>query len=280
MEQFNTQVFNKDTKIPWLIKWEVEINNFDLTSLCTSQTWIMIKTWNEFDNWNIDLWVYVSSMIDWWWVFSKKYWNKTLNLRLFIQWTDHLDVLKRLDELKYKTSWIEMDLDIKVWDSYRTYKATVSSITVPSFAWFDFIDDVELEILITNWNWYNKESEVQYITEQVTNFEVIVNNEWTAPAFPKIILVCKNSWNTITWISTTVKKIGDLSWITVTINETITNGDVIVLDYVNKIITINQVEVPFFNPMTPLEVWFNVINLDFIWSLNLDCYVLYNKVYL
>jgi hypothetical protein len=280
MYQFNEWLINQDNLLPWVIKWQVELNNFDLTSLCTSNTWIIIKTWNIYDNWNIDLWAFVSSQIDWWWVYNKKYWNKSITLWLFIQWSDNNSAISLLDQLKLNTKWIELDFDVKVLNEYRTYKATVDNITVESFNRNDDSIDLEMTLLVTNWNWYVKEAISQFIRSQNTNFEAIVNNQWTYESFPKIVFICKATWNSLTWIEIYNKKLWDEVWDAVSILETITNNDIIEFDYVAKTVKLNQVEVPFFWPMTSMDVGFNVLSFNFTGTLNLDCYVLYNKNYL
>ena len=78
--QLNQDILNKDNLLLSQIKWQVEFNNFNLTSLCWNKTWIMITNENFFDNWNIDIWSFVFSQIDWWGIYSKKYWNKEIQI--------------------------------------------------------------------------------------------------------------------------------------------------------------------------------------------------------
>lgn len=281
----NTQannLVNQDTIISWLIKWKVEFNNFDLTSLCSwSKTWIIITDHNFFDNGNIDIWAYVFSLIDWWWIYQKKYTNKDIQIKLFIQWESYEDLISRIDELKKNTQWIEAELDILVNWEYRTYIATCNSITIPNLsASQDFVDELQMNFTITNWNWYKKQPEYTYFANQTWNLEWIINNLWTEKSFCKIIMLMKDNWNNISNIEIVNKKIWDITWYPVTITSWVTNSDVLIFDYNEKIVTLNDEEIVFYWPMTPLETWYNVININITWSCNYDAYILYNKVYL
>ncbi len=279
--QVNSQVVNFDNTLQSTNKDKIEFNGFSLSSLCWNNYWIILKTGNLFDSSNIDLWKFVSSQIDGGGIYSKKYWNKTITLSLFIQGESYSDLISRIDQLKKNTRGVEKDFDILVNWEYRTYKATVENINVPDISELDdFVDNVEMTLTVTNWNWTVKSPNSVFLPNLTWSFEVILNNEGTHESFPKIILIFKNSWNAVTQTDVSIKEIWGISPFIVTLPETITDGDVVIFDYVEKTVTINGVEKPFNNPMTPLDVGFNVVGVTFSWSVNLDAYVLYNKVYL
>lgn len=271
----NENVINFDTPLLWAVQGNVEFNNFDLTSLCNNKTWYLIKTWNEFDRTNIDLWAYVSSLIDWWWVFSKKYWNQTITFSLFIQWENENDLIDKIDLLKWAIQWVEWNLDLRVKDQIRTYKATCSWVSVPNFRW-DFVDDVVVSFLITSWVWQVKQRTERLVANQTDDFEAIISNNGTYEAFPIIYFITKN-WTDLSEIEIITKNVWETTWNPLIITETITDTNIIIVDYQTKVITINWVEVPYTWFMTPLNPWLNALEFNFTWTLELDTYILYNK---
>lgn len=281
-EQFNSSQFNQDHNITATTKWLVEFDSFDLTSMCGwNKYWYMLQTGNDKDLDNINIWEFVSSTIDWWWVYNKKYGNKSVTFTLFIQGENYSDLIDKIDNLKKLTQGVEKDFDIYYLWWYRTTKATLSSIKFPSF-WKnqDFIDNVELIFLFTTWYWENKTWVSEFLANQTDDFEVVLDNQGKYESFPKILFNCKSSGNTITKIEVEIKKVWETEWFSVYIEENITNDDLVVFDYTTKTITINDDEVNFFWPMTPLEIWQNVINVYFTWTVNVDVYIIYNKTFL
>ncbi len=280
--QFNSEQFNQDHTISEDVKWLIEFDWFDLTSMCWwKKYWYMLKNGDVFDLNNINIWEFVSSMIDGGWVYNKKYGNRSVSFRLFIQWENYQDLMDKIDNLKEKTQWVEKDFDVFFLWWYRTTKATLSSVKIPSFGKNqDFVDDVELTFLFTSWYWENKSGVSEFIADVTDDFESVINNEGKYETFPKLFFNCKASGNTLTMIEIEIKQVGETEWFILSIQETITNNDLIVFDYQNKTVTINWEEVPFFWVMTPMWIWQNVVNVNFTGWANLDAYIIYNKTFL
>ena len=95
--QFNELLINQDNKILTLSKWLVEFDWLSLTSISENKVWFMIKTSDHFDLNNIDIWDFISSISDWWWVYNRKYWNKDFSIKLFIQATNYDDLINKID---------------------------------------------------------------------------------------------------------------------------------------------------------------------------------------
>jgi hypothetical protein len=291
-EQLNSEQINsKDNHVSGNIKlWTIQFDWLDLMSACPSWiNWIWVQKANFFDLDNIDLWEYESSVYDGWWIYSKKYGNKKITLTLFIQWINYDDLINTIDELKVKTQEIEKDLIIKVkwmnWvEQFRQYKATLSSLKIPSFWRNDtFVDDIQADFIITSWVWEEVNKKINFFPWEGGNFEHLVLNLWYYEAFPEVILICKPEGNAISSVNVELKKIWETSWVTVQIQETILDGSIIKFDYKNKIVTLNWVEIPFFGFMTAMQSGkYSVFNVSF-WAqdaVNLDCYINYNPTYL
>lgn len=249
-------------------------------SLCWSTTGVIIQTMNAHSLQNIDLTSFVSSLSDWGGVINKKYSNKNISLTLFIQWTSASDLIARIDELKNNMQDVESNFDILVDWTVRRYTATVTSIIIPSFRKYDdYVDWIEVEMLITSPHWSNPIFAQTYVQWMTTDFSKVVQNEWTYKVYP-IIQVITNTGSTLTWIWITHKKVWQTTWYTVSIAETINPDSVVIFDYVNKKVTINDVEVNFSWIMMPMDVWQSVFDFDLTWTINVNAYVLHNPTYL
>lgn len=278
--QFN-QGFNLGSIPQWLAVWLIDFEGYDFMSLCTNGKYgTIIQTWGDENSLNADLESYVSSLVDWGGIVSKKYGNKTITFSLFIQWESHDDLLLRMDELKRATQKVEWNLAIKVLWSYRVYTATVQSISFPSVSKNDdFLENIRVSFLITSWTW----KELQ-LTSQAVNMvwevEKIIFNVWTYEAFPYFAIACRSAGNEMTKININIRRLWEVWGNDVYIEENITNNDLVIFDYQKAIVTINGIEKPFYNPMTPLDTGNNVVTITPTGTANCELSISYNKTYL
>lgn len=279
MNELVNSLINDTQPVSWLTKWIIQFNDFDLTSLCNNSTWFVIKTWNELSLDNIIIEDFVSQVIDWGTVIDKRYWNKSVWFTLFIQWSNYWDLISKIQELK-------QNLNEKNWKLYITrnwvvysYTATCNNIVIPNFNTNeDFVDDVRLNFIITSPHWEIDEPEVAQISK-IADFEKIITNIWNYVSYPRIVLIWKSGCN-IADLNIELKKVWDASWEALFIDENVVDWDVVIIDYKEKFVTVNWVEVSFSWFMIPLEVWMNVFDFTFTWTINFDVIILYNKVFL
>lgn len=272
--QFNSEQFNQDHEYLLWAEYIMSFNSFDLMSHCGATSWIMVQSGN-LHNIVAQLTSAESSMADGWSVIDKRYSNKTIVITLFIQGTSHNDLIAKIDQLKEKTDWVEWDFDILVWDKIRRYEATVQSIVVPPFKkTVDFVEWIEMELLITSPHWRYKNLAQAYVQNMTSDFSKVVVNAWNQRTFP-IVEVITNAWSTLSAISVDMKRVWETSWYTISIAESIAPGSVVIFDYIEKKVTINDVEVNFSGIMMPLEVGQSVFTFDFTGSINVNAYVLH-----
>jgi hypothetical protein len=259
----------------------IEFNGISLLDICDGWSGIGITKANLFDVTNIDIVSYVSDQIDGGWVINKKYGNRTLSLTLMIQGDDYDDLIDRIDTLKKNTSAVEADFNIIInWET-RTYSATCTSIRFPNFKkWQDYIDEVDIDFLITSPQWYVKTEESILVDGIVADFNKTIENTGTYQSYPKVLFVMKNSWNALTGISLTLTSVSETSGYEISISETVDDGDFVVFDYREKTVTINGVEVQFDGVMTPMETGYSTFAVVFTGTVNCDVYFNYNKTYL
>jgi hypothetical protein len=250
-----------------------------LMEMCSWETsGVMIQEMNVFDI-VAEINSYNSTMTDWGGVLNKRYPNKSISIRLFIQGTSYNDLVSKIDTLKLKTSWDEIDFWISVWGTIRIYKATVESIRVPKITKLqDYVEDVEMSLLITSPLW-----SIPAVAETrlwlTSDIDLFMINEWTYTSFPVFYFIANTSCN-ITNISITIKKVWEVNGYTITIPTTFVNWDVIIADFVNKSIKKNWTDINFSWIMRPLFVGSNTINLDFTGTIAVDTTLVYNPTYL
>lgn len=283
---FNTQLnnqFNKNTLAQSFDsdRWIVEFNWYDLTSYCKSGkygTLILTGGWEHSTAPDIES--YVSSIVDWGGVVNKKYGNKTINFSLFIQWESNDDLILKIDELKRRTQGSEWELLIKVRGVYRLYTATLSSIIFPSIpAQEDYIEWVSISFLITSGTWEEYES-TSSVFDVSWETETIIKNTGSYEAMPVFSVSCKETWNSMTSLNINIRDLGATGWNDVYINQIITNNDLIVFNYKESIVTLNGIEIPFFNPMTPMNIGNQVITITPTGTINAELTISYNRTYI
>lgn len=278
--QSNSQLFNQDHTYNDTQVYPISFNGYNLMSLCWSTTGVIIQTMNAHSLQNIDLTSFVSSLSDWGWVINKKYSNKNISLTLFIQWTSASDLIARIDELKNNLQDVESNFDILVDWTVRRYTATVTSITIPAFKKYaDYLDWIEVDMLITSPHWSNPVLSQTYVQWKTTDFSKVVQNQWTYQVYP-IIQIITNPSSTLSAIWITHKRVWEISWYTVSITEAIAPNSVVIFDYVNKKVTINDTEVNFSGIMMPMETGQSVFDFDFTGTIDVNAYVLHNPTYL
>lgn len=277
--QFNQDLFNQDHTYAEAAEYGVAFNWYNLMSLCWASVWIAVQS-GSLHNLAADVTSAVSSLADGWTVIDKKYGNKTVVISLFIQGTSNSDLISRIDELKLRTQGIDSNFDINIWGKIRRYEATVVSITVPPFnKLVDFLEWIEMEILITSPHWKYKDMSQVYVQWMTADFSKVVTNEWTYKTYPIVELIT-NAWSTLSWISINMKKIWDASWYTISISETINPSSVVIFDFIEKKVTVNDVEVNFTGVMMPMQTGQSVFTFDLTWTINVNAYILHYPTFL
>lgn len=280
----NEQQFNQDNNyISFDVEWTAVLWDINLMSLCeTGNFGIAIQSMNLYDLDNIDLTTYESSVYDWWWLYGNRYSTRLLSISLFIQESSHDNLVKTIDNLKKKTLW-ESNFIIK-WRWYsetkRQQRAVLRWLTFGSIWQQDYIADVSMDILLLDWYW----TEVDDIKKLVVNVDDttinIINNVWWYDSYPKIYITCWETGNAMTWVDIEIRVLWQTIWHTISIYEEITNEDVVILDYINKEVLLNNVPIPYYWPMTPLTIWNNEVVITPTGTINASITISYYKTWL
>ena len=126
-------------------------------------------------------------------------------------------------------------------------------IHVPFSFDFRIINEFQKEII----------TQSQTLTSQTAGFTEEIVNRWSAKSFPSITILLNSA--------TTVTSISIVMWDnTITVLDTYSASDVIVIDGVNKTVKINSVEVDYTWTFPVLEVWVNSYTITLDWTYNFD----------
>ena len=273
-------LINKSNLIVWLVKDSIQFNDFSLMTLTKSNVWIVVK--NNDNLWldNIKLKTSESQNSNWWKILDKTYWIKKISLELFIQGSSYSDLLTRIDELKKNLDWINWKLYIEYNWQTRVYEATCDKVNIWRInSLDDFADSINIDFQLSWPFWILEDVEVDFSSWKTTDFQKIITNLWTYKSYPKFIFIWK-TWSTITQINIEILELWATSWYNVTIPVIIWNNDIFEIDYGEKTAKLNWIEKQFFWFMTALKVNTNLIKFSFIWTINIDTYILYSKTYL
>lgn len=247
----------------------------------TNSAWevgIAIQKMNAMDLDNLTVEAFESSIADYGGVIDKRIGNKTITLDLFIQGSNHNDLISRIGELKKNTQLIEQDFVVTIGGQKRTYKGTVSRLSIPSIkASEDFVEAIKMDILVTNqWEWESIEQLHESITGDV---ERVLENVWEYEMFPRILMLAK-TWTATSKIEIGTRPITDTTAYSISLTSSVVSGDIIEFDYKWKTVKKNGVEMEWDGVIMPIEIWYNVFEFDFTGTANFDIYIIYNPVYL
>ena len=262
-----------------IIKDEIQFNDFSLMDFCKNWVWISVINPDFLSENNIKLKIYESEDSNWWKIINKTNWIKTSNMEIFIQWASYYDLMNRIDDLKKNLDWINWKLYILVNWEHRVYEATCNNIIIPRITKLDdFVSWIIIDWKISSPFWFSENPSIIYALWKTANFQESVNNIWNWKAYPRFIISWK-SWCNITSLNIEILKYWETSWYNLTINENIINNSVLNIDYLLKTAKLNSVEKRFYWFMTPLDLGTNIIKFTFTWTVNIDCSILYNKVW-
>lgn len=252
-------------------------NGFSIMSLC-AWTWnVWVNTINHRDLATVKLSTFDFPRINGWGITWKKYSNKTIQVTLTLVWQTNQEIEDLIDTLKKnlnKTEWI---LDMKFGNNRRVINATMTDMKFPNFSirdvvvpeitiTFESLDPLFRDKNAVNWDFLT-------ITWDYTD---AVINYWTEKVFPKIYLTFQ-PW--IVWLSDVDITIGGY---TLSINETINDNDLLIIDWQTKSVLLNWVDIDYDWIFAPIEVGQNLIEFAFTPSstFTVDISVLWNNLYL
>jgi len=250
--------------------WGVIFNDFNLLD-CVQ----VIAEWNYDDiNW-IQLDTYNAPRTDWGGVLWYYINGKTINFNIVIKEADEEALNTKIDALK---KWLAVKnwlLQIEINWVRRVWEANLTSLTFNrDFTKKTIQNNVTATFATTNHLYAETGDAVSEVWYTGNNIAFDIDNLWTTTCFYKIAMIF-GSGNA--WVDT-ISLVKD--WYTLDISQTITDSDILIIDWVNKVVTLNTVAIDYDWPFTELALWSNPFEININWTTNVDITVLFNKNYL
>ena len=235
--------------------WVFMFNNWNLDNWSN----IRVIASNHDDIWTIDFDTYKTPLQDWWWVLWKYYRTKTIEFILSVSADSEESLNDLIDEIKFQTSKTEWILKIII--NWITRMRTATCVSL-KFNRKSFNVNRCWNIVLT-FNCVNPHSQLQNPTNesfvaQTWTYSWVFFYVWRAESFPTLQLSI-DSW-TATWMSF------ELNWYTITIDTSLTAWDVITFDWEKKEVLVNNTEVAYTWPFTPVIYWDNVFTITNEWT--------------
>jgi len=185
------------------------------------------------------------------------------------------ELLELMDNFKFFTSKVEGYLDIKKEDwNYRRVKATCVKSELFDKKHYN-IDHVPFKIEFKTVEPFFYLREMKYLNEFILTSNITYDIPYlgTAPSFPIMYLL-------FTTASAT-NEIEIIKWNdTITINETINAGDIVVINWETKTVQINGIDVDYDWTFFDITKGANIMDINVNWTFSYDLTILYNQKYL
>lgn len=222
----------------------------------------------------IDLSDFSNTVVDGGGIINRKYSEKIISFRGTIKGVNNTELLQLIDLFKLKTSAVEWYLDIKYGNSYRRTKATVILSDVFPMEHYN-IDWTNFKISFKTVDpfFYDINSEVNTEVNITGNTYIEFTYNWTATS--KLLSYM------VFWTTVGTDEIKISLWDrSITINETIPSNAIVVIDWVNKLVKVNNVEVDYVWRFPEITNWSNLIYIEVNGTMTYDLTTLYKNNYL
>lgn len=207
-------------------------------------------------------------------VLDRFYKQRTITLAGSIIGTDSEDIENKIDALKKALSVKTGYLDFKVNGVYRRILCSLTNSDIVNRAHYD-VDKGKFKLTFTALDpfWSEKVWSSALFTGVNAEINEDINNEGSQYSNP-IINILVNSASGTNEIKV---KIGDNQII---INENISTDDIVEIDTINKVVTINDASIDFGGKFPKLEAGVNNLNVVSNGTYDYDISVLFSKNYL
>lgn len=261
---------------PLLYTTKIDVSgSFIFNWLDLSDCWeLSLDTSNHDDINQVDLDVYNAPRIDWGWVLGFFVRWKTLNLKMIIMEDTAEELNDMIDYLKLKLFKKEWILRIKVNDKYRQIKASLTNL--------NFNRDFEKPTILSNvqisfraMENFHDEDTTYYTETWITTptLAMDINNVWFRVDYQLYFIFGSG----IVWTDTFVI---EQDWYTLTVNQAVSDWDILIIDWIEKQVLYNWVPIDYDWPFTQLENWSNPILININWTYVADITALYYRNYL
>lgn len=220
---------------------------------------IRVISSNHDDIGTIDFDTYKTPLQDWWWVLWKYYRTKTIQIVLSVSADTENSLNDLIDEIKFQTSKTEWILQIKINWLVRERTATCTSLKFNRQSFnVNWCWNIVLTFSCVNPHSHYENTTGQNFISQSGTYSSVFFYDWRAESFPILRLTMDSGSSS--WMSFT------LNWYTISINTSLTAWDVVIFDWDRKEVLVNDVEVAYSWPFTPLTYGDNSFSITNSWT--------------
>ncbi len=254
----------RDTRTGIIFNW---FNLLDCTEF--------VAEWNYDDINSVQLDTYNAPRVDWGWVLGYYINGKQVEFKLIMSADTEEKLNDNMDLLKKELAVEDWMLEISINWEYRRWEANLTALNFNrDFEKTTIQNNITLSFNMTN-HLYAETSDA--ITEGAVTSSPLhmdIDNEWTTKCFYKVALIF--------WIGNVgVNTIRiDHDWFFIEINQTMSDWDILLIDWVNKEVLHNTTNLDYDWVFTELNTDSNPMVVTINWTLNVDVTILFNKNYL
>ena len=249
--------------------------SFDWYGLCNANIKVLRSDIKDIPS--IDFQTYNAPRVDWWGILAKFYDKKEINMTLWLKAASNSALLTAIDELKYRLSTTWWIFKMNYNGVFRQLSATVTSMKFPPIKSNDFVAwPIEVVMESLEPHFYNTTKEtttIEWITWDTQNE---ITNSWTVESYPIIYLLFGTGIAGLTSIDL------EIGWYTISISETITDSDILIIDSENKNVTLNWTDIDYDWPLPVFDVGTNIFEFTFTpaSTVSMSMIAIYKKNYL
>lgn len=211
---------------------------------------------------------------DWGILLDRFYKERTISIEWHIQAESYEDMQNKIDTLKKALAPKQWYLEFKFWETYRRILCTLTNSDIIDRQSYD-VDHGTFSLTFRAEKPFRQEKARWSVLFQWVNDEINwdVYNEWSEYSEP-IINILVNSASGTDEIEISIW------WEKISINKSLTAGDIIDINTEEKTVLINSVSTDFSGKFPKLAAGLNIMNLKSNGSFNFDVSVLFPKNYL
>lgn len=272
---FNTDTFNSVPFNTWTPFASDQIADDIIFNWFGFQNANVVTSFKDDQNFpNIELQAFQNPIIDGGWILNRRFASKDITLKGVLKTATASEMETLIDTFKLKTSGVEWFLDIKIDWTYRRTKATCVKSDVFKRQSFD-ITRCPFEITFkTVEPFFYLRTKQTYFEEWVTgNINIDLWYYGTATAFPKVYFF----FGTVFWTDAISLELG---WNKIEIAEAITTNDILIIDCLEKTVTLNWTAIDYTWSFPALVYGSNIFTILIDWTFTCDISILYPKNYL
>lgn len=204
---------------------------------------------------------------------SRYYRGRTISIRSTLLADNETELNELIDEVKKNLRETEGNLDIKVNGVIRRIKATATNINFKREHFHLTWCPLEVTFKILEPFFYETADQTANFANISADFDAEITHKWTAKSFPVFYFFF--------WAGTSMSALEYAdSMTTFTVTHAFTNGDVLIIDWEEKTVTLNGTEIDYNGRFPEFSPGLNLFSMDFTGTVLVDIATAIKKTFL